>query len=157
MMITAETTQEKLPSDVETLQLMVLNLLADVDDKAKTIVDLQGQLDYLKRHLFGRKSERLNPEQRLLFENLIPQLEQKVQQQKQAEAKTKSSNRNGRRPLPEDLPRDVIEHHPPKDELTCEVCHSPKTIIGQKVTEQLDYIPASFIVRQHVRHKYGYL
>ena len=155
MMITAETTQEKLPSDVETLQWMVLNLLADVDDKAKTIVDLQGQLDYLKRHLFGRKSERLNPEQRLLFENLIPQLEQKVQQQKQTEAKTKSSNRNGRRPLPEDLPRDIIEHHPPKDELTCEVCHSPKTIIGQKVTEQLDYLPASFIVRQHIRHKYA--
>ena len=27
--------------------------------------------------------------------------------------------------------------------------------MGQEITEELDYIPASFVVRQHVRLKYG--
>lgn len=61
--ITATSSIEQLPADVSTLQQMVLTLLGQIDD-------LQGQLYYLKRQLFGHRSEKLDPAQRLLFENL---------------------------------------------------------------------------------------
>jgi transposase len=34
-------------------------------------------------------------------------------------------------------------------------CGNLKEIIGEEVTEQLDYVPASFVVRQNVRYKYA--
>ena len=69
--ITAETSREDLPVDVITLQEMVLTLLGQIDD-------LNGQLYYLKRQLFGKKSEKLNPAQRLLFENLYDEVKAKL-------------------------------------------------------------------------------
>jgi len=45
---------------------MVLMLLDQIDD-------LNGQSYYLKRQLFGKKSEKLDAAQRLLFENLYDQ------------------------------------------------------------------------------------
>jgi len=70
--ITAESSIEQLPDDVKTLQQMVLTLLGQIDD-------LQGQLYYLKRQLFGKKSEKLNPAQRLLFENLYDEVKASLQ------------------------------------------------------------------------------
>ena len=77
--ITAETSADQLPDDTNTLKQMVLTLLGQIDD-------LSGQLYYLKRQLFGKKSEKLNPAQRLLFENLYDQVKAKVEEQRQPEA-----------------------------------------------------------------------
>ena len=74
--ITAPSSSEQLPTDVSTLQQMVLTLLGQIDD-------LQGQLYYLKRQLFGKKSEKLDPHQRMLFENLYNQVQAKIEQQQQ--------------------------------------------------------------------------
>ena len=75
--ITADTSKEQLPNDTDTLKQMVLTLLGQIDD-------LSGQLYYLKRQLFGKKSEKLDPAQRLLFESLYDQVQAKVDQQRQA-------------------------------------------------------------------------
>ena len=74
-MITAHTPVKTLPTDIPTLQQMVLQLLADVDDKMHRLQDLQHQLDWFKRHTFGRRSETLDPHQKLLFEVLEEQLQ----------------------------------------------------------------------------------
>ncbi len=151
-MITANTSIDQLPDDTNTLKQMVLTLLSQIDD-------LSGQLYYLKRQLFGKKSEKLNPAQRLLFENLYDEVKAKVEEQRQPEAKkvevTKNANHKGRKPLPSDLPRKVIEIEPTKEEKTCSVCNTEKQRIGSEVTEVLEYVPASFFVKQYVRYKYG--
>ena len=120
--ITAKASKENLPNDISTLQEMVLTLLGQIDD-------LSGQLLYLKRQLFGKKSEKLNPAQRLLFENLYSQIEAKIEQQRQPEAEPvnnkKNENHNGRRPLPAELKREVIVIEPAEDEIVCSVCNSP--------------------------------
>ena len=107
--ITAETSRADLPDDVNTLKQMVLTLLGQIDD-------LNGQLYYLKRQLFGKKSEKLNPAQRLLFEDLYNQVQEKIEAQQEQknqpdkkEPKKNNSNHKGRNPLPADLPREVIE------------------------------------------------
>jgi transposase len=142
----------RLPQDVATLQQMVLQLLADVDD-------LNKQLAWFKRYVFGRKSEKLDPSQLILFEGVCAEAQEPPQQTSVAVSssglKKRNANHKGRRPLPADLPRERIEHHPPEQELICLCCGHHKEIIGQEVTEQLDYVPASFIVRQHVRYKYA--
>ena len=71
--ITAASSIEQLPTNVSTLQQMVLTLLGQIDD-------LSGQLYYLKRQLFGKKSEKLDPQQRLLFESLYSEVQAKVEQ-----------------------------------------------------------------------------
>ncbi|KKL99016.1 hypothetical protein LCGC14_1818660 [marine sediment metagenome] len=150
--ITAASSIEQLPDDTNTLKQMVLTLLGQIDD-------LSGQLYYLKRQLFGKKSEKLDPAQRLLFENLYDEVKAKVEQQRQSKtepvkkAKKKNANHKGRNPLPADLPREIIEIEP--TEKSCSVCNNEKQRIGQEVTEVLEYVPVSFFVKQYVRYKYG--
>jgi transposase len=66
-----------------------------------------------------------------------------------------SASRHGRVPLPKHLPRERLEYHPPQEALVCPGCGQPKERMGEEITEQLDYVPASFLVRQHVRVKYA--
>ncbi len=159
--ITADTLQAEMPSDVSTLQSMVKQLLGQVNDKARENVDLQSQIAWLKRQLFGRKSEKLNPNQRLLFEDAFEALNQALAEASPEESKTPTLNRkkrnksntpnmNGRVPLPAHLPR-VPEYRDPDlrliDGLQC---------IGDDTTEILEYIPAGFYVRQIIRRKYAH-
>ena len=53
-MIKTEPSTVELPKDVETLHQMIVQLLADVDE-------LNKQLAWYKRYVFGRRSERLDP------------------------------------------------------------------------------------------------
>jgi transposase len=150
-MIKTEQSTVELPKDVETLHQMIAQLLADVDD-------LNKQLAWFKHYVFGRRSERVDPSQLILFNGLEAESEEPPRQTPVAALsgpKKRNGNHKGRRPLPADLPRERIEHHPPKEQQVCSVCGHPKQIIGEEVTEQLDYVPASFVVRQHVRYKYA--
>src|ERR1700758_4582342 len=55
-----------------------------------------------------------------------------------------------RRPLPDSLPRDVVEHAAP---CACPKCGGVLRPLGEDVTEVLDYVPGSFRVTRHVRPK----
>jgi transposase len=148
--INAHTPAEQLPDDIQVLRQMVLQLLANVDN-------LQHELGWYKRHLFGRRSEKLDPNQQMLFDLLGQALEQREAASRVPvpKAPAQPSHRNGRVPLPPHLPRERIEYHPPESALQCPVCGQRKEPMGEEITEQLDYVPASFIVRQHVRVKYA--
>jgi transposase len=152
MNITAQTSADQLPDDIRTLKQMVLTLLAQIDD-------LHGQLYYLKRQLFGKKSEKLDPNQRLLFEHLYDEVKAKIEQQKPPRTEKaqsrKNRNHHGRRSLPTELPREIIEIEPEAKEKVCSVCHDPKDRIGAEVTEKLEYVPGSFRVKKYVRYKYA--
>jgi len=73
MNITAKTSPDELPDDLETLRRMVLLLLANDDEKTQIIQDLKNQLENLKRRLFGRRSEKLDENQLQLFAELLHQ------------------------------------------------------------------------------------
>ena len=106
-MITAKTPVENLPDDIYLLKQMVLQLLADVDNKTHRLQDLQTQLEWFKRHTFGRKSEKYDPNQKLLFEALEEKLQSRQSELLESPrssdaAQKKESRRNGRKPLPND-------------------------------------------------------
>jgi transposase len=138
---------KELPTDVETLQAMV--------------VELCGQVEYLKRMLFGRRSDRLqdDPSQGLLFETPEATEDQEEEVPEEDEEtpsrRRRRSRHRGRRPLPDHLPRCRHEIHPPEEELTCPGCGERKVVFGQDATEELDVVPAKFFVNQYVRFKYA--
>jgi transposase len=154
--ITAQTPLTELPTDVSLLRQMVLHLLTNMED-------LNEQLAWLKRQLFGHKSERFDPAQRLLFAELVSDLQAKMTpaspqstpSQDPPHKKPRNQTHTGRKALPANLPRERIEYHPEPEALTCGSCGTAKTVMGQEVTEQLEYRPASFVVLQHVRFKYA--
>lgn len=142
---------------------MITHLLTDMQDKDREILNLKCQLEALKRRIFGRKSEKIDPNQLALFEDLTRQLEEAEAQKassQEAEADSRKASGNGRknghgrRPLPPDLPRERIELPPAEVDLTCAHCGRAKAKISEKITEVLDYVPASFVVRQYVRPEY---
>lgn len=152
LLVTAKSSEHDLPDDVKQLKHMVLTLLGQIDD-------LQGQLLYLKRQMFGKKSEKLNPHQLLMFQGLYDELKAKLEDEQPNAPKTQrtrpNTNHKGRKPLPPDLPRDTVEIEPPASEKICPDCHQEKQRIGEEVTEKLDYIPASIRVKKIVRPKFA--
>jgi transposase len=139
----------------------VLSLLADVDAKNLRLMDLQQQLAWFQRHTFGRRSEKYLADHPVLFDLLNPVASETPAVEDSASSResdkpTKTSSRcNGRAPLPAHLPRETIEHPVPEAQLTCGRCGQSKTRIGEEVSEELDYVPASFVVRRHIRPKYA--
>jgi len=115
--------------------------------------------------IFGRKSEKLTRELEQL-ELRLEELEtsQAADQAAEdtAEAQQPSSpnseskpigSRPRRKPLPEDLPREVIMHMPEHDSCLC--CGGELRQFGEDVSEQLERIPATYKVIRHVRPKFA--
>src|ERR1700735_2252794 len=113
--------------------------------------------DKYKRMIFGTKSEKLKGElEQLEFQLEELETEQAVRQaqEPQSARATKSSRRRARRtPLPEDLPREVITHPPAST--CCPDCGGAMRQFGEDVSEQLERVPASYKVIQHVRPKFA--
>lgn len=119
---------------------------------------LTHRLDLALRRLYGRSSERIDPAQLLLFGKSMQQAAQTMEalaEAQQAPSTSLKRKGHGRRPLPGDLPRHRVEHPVAAEELSCPCCDQPRVRIGEEVSEQLDYTPASLFVIQHVRPKYA--
>ena len=69
-------------------------------------------------------------------------------------AKSKA-NGHGRKALPASLPRKRIVHDVPSRSVPVPTAATTRQPIGEEVREQLEYVPASLIVLQHVRPKYA--
>jgi transposase len=65
-----------------------------------------------------------------------------------------TKRRPKRKPLPQDLPRVVVQHDLPLAERVCG-CGGEMAVIGEKITEQLDVIPAQVFVLEHHRPTYS--
>jgi transposase len=62
---------------------------------------------------------------------------------------------HGRRPLPASLPREEVLHELAAEERRCPCCGDVRQEIGREMSEQLEFVPASFKVLVHVRVKYA--
>lgn len=143
----------QLPETAEECHALIRALARDIEQYRQRI-------DWLTRRLFGRKSEKFDPAKLDFFGQPLSAEETAAQEEKAPEPEVKMqpvSRRkgHGRKPLPENLPRDRREYDIPEAEKTCPDCGQPKTRIGEEVTEQLEYYPASLFVVQHVRLKYA--
>jgi transposase len=149
-----------LPKNVEACHELIAHLQGEVRQ-------LQARVDWLARKLFGRSSERLAGEDLEFFgQPHAPENNSNDNSDSgDAQAATARPNRRepaedkrqggGRRKLPADLPRQRVIHDVAEEAKVCAECGHEKKRIGEEVTEQLEYIPASTFVIEHVQLKYA--
>jgi transposase len=125
--------------------------LAENDFKIKA---LTFELAYYKRVRFGKASEALVGEQRLLFDETVDMDLAAIDEELHSQASSKPPRkRAGRQPLPPELPR--IEHRHEPESCQCGQCGAALVKIGEDVNEQLDVEPARFFVHRHIRPQYA--
>lgn len=122
---------------------------------------LKEQLLELRRGHFGRKSERWEtPEQGVLIneaEAFADQSEQTLEdeaQQSDIEVKAHKKKRGHRRPLPDNLEREIVKVELPTEEQIAED-GTRLRVIGWEISEKLKYEPSKTSVIQYHRAKYG--
>lgn len=154
----AEFTPDTLPKDPEMLQGMIVTLWSEVARLKDRNERLEHFLALLKRYQFGRRSEKLSAEQ-FLFPFMGP-AEPEASSPPPAvpdppPATTSKPSSHGRRKIPSHLPRLVEVHDVPAEKRICSGCGGELGSMGQEVSEELEYKPASFHVVQHIRMKYA--
>ena len=164
----------ELPNDINTLKQLVLDTHHQVVERDQRIAqheeriaqqteqltecdteikDLESQIAYLKHKLFGRRGEKIDPQQLLLFNELKAKaeaLQQEVETQEICYTRRKG---HGRNPLPDNLPVQEVEH--PLEDTGCPCCGEAMQTIGQETTDELEYNPGSLFLRRHIRPKYA--
>ncbi|MCK5806234.1 MAG: IS66 family transposase [Lentisphaeria bacterium] len=137
--------------------------IAELDRQLKrqqgTIEQMQQQMADLLRRLYGRRSEKLDVNQ-LLMEGLILDSDGEATPPEAPPAEIPravkpKSKRNGRRPLPDHLPRHEIIVPAPEDEKLCPTTGKARPFIGYEDSEKLEYIPETLRVNVYRREKYG--
>ena len=159
-------TASDLPTDVATLQAMVLAQKAELATAHSGLIEQRFEIEALKARLskllrltFGRSSEKLRAQVEQL-ELALADIDELLAETGAADvAATEETIAKDRKParrkLPETLPRDVIEHAAPCHDQSgaCLACGGTLRPLGEDVTEILDYVPGTFRVIRHVRPK----
>ena len=162
--MSVDATPTPLPPHPDDLRAYCQQLLTQVQDQQQLIAKLTHELALFRRYVYGRRSEQLDPGQLLLeFAEWAKTLHEasatppppEAPATPEAAAPPRTRRGHGRTPLPAFLPRRRVEHGLPEGQCTCTACGGALTQIGEEVTEQLDYQPASLFVLEHVRAKYA--
>jgi transposase len=153
---------QPLPDDVESLQKLlqaargtVDSLSAQLRSRDVLIEQLKLQLARLRRMKFGRSSERLD-EQIAQLELSLEELEANTATTPAAEeSPSEPATQPSRKPLPAYLPRERAVHEPSSGTCQCPQCGGALRVLGEDVSEMLEYVPEHWKVLRHVRPKYS--
>jgi len=160
----------ELSDDPKILKQMLRDMTLRLQEKDDRIEQLLQRLDLLLRRTFGHRAEAIDTRQlRLAFAEILTEpasslaVEEPAQRavreafgpESKPEERRKNSKGHGRGRLPGHLTRERLEIVLSEAERCCPECGTVRDKIGEETTEQLDYVPASLIVRQFVRFKYA--
>ena len=147
---------DPLPNEVVALRAMLAAAWAERDTERAEKAQLAAQNDHL-RHLirqlqrlrFGRRSEKLDPDQLNLaledVEQAVAEIEAQQEKVDPALKRTRAETRRaGRGSLPEHLPRVEIVIEP--ENTACRCCGGAMQVIGEDRASRLDVIPAQYRV-----------
>ena len=153
-----------LPKTVEEANLYIKQAHAKIAsvtaerDRANVEIDhLRQQIEWLKKQVFGKKSEKRAQEQAddgaqaSLFDAECDATEREEAEEISVPEHTRK--KGGRRPLPEHLPRVEETIDVAEEEKRC-ACGCEKHRMGEDVSEELEVIPAQIFVRRIIRPKY---
>ena len=125
-------------------------------EHSNRILYLEEQLKLLKNKFFNRTSEKLTPEE-LGQMRLFNEIESIIQEEKKSEYTVipeHKRRKRGRKALPKDLPREIVIHDLSEEE-KIHGCGRKMNLIGFEKKEELETIPAQFIVIEHHYNKYA--
>ena len=151
-----------LPTDVQSLQALLrtahgaIEAMSALRSRDVLIENLKLQLARLKRMKFGRSSEQLDAQ--------IAQLEFSLEELEgnagaapvlPVVATPPPARQSTRKPLPDHLPRERQVHEPHTGACTYPKCGGTLRVLGEDVSEVLEYVPEHWKVLKHVRPKYS--
>jgi transposase len=145
-----------LPSDIDLLHRLVRDMASVVESRDTEIERLRRLIKQFQRRQFGRRSERLDPDQLALgLEDLDADAARaevhQVPPASDEAAKSRTASR--RAPLPGHLPRQEVRLD--VESQACPGCGGRLHAIGEATSEMLDWVPAQLRVLRIRRPKYG--
>jgi transposase len=152
---------------LEEKDLQIEALSKKLQSSEQKISMLQHQVEQLLRRIYGRRSERLDPNQLMLDPLMLKAIEQAnsipqppldlalPQEPKAKRPKPENRNHPGRIPIPEHLERVEIVLDFPEEEKVSPETGKPLKRIGWEVSEKLEYRPGKLIVNVYKRPKYA--
>ena len=146
---------DQLPSDVGVLKSLVVQLVEALQDRERRITKLEHHMDLLVRKVYGRTSEKIDPQQLPLFEKQVDSPPEMIEQPAAdlANPVTRKAGR-GRRPKPDTLERRDVVHDLNEAEKQVLAGGGQLVLIGEEVTEQYEWEPSCLYVLRHVQKKY---
>lgn len=145
-------TFKSLPKDPVELRVVSQLMMAEIQSQAYQIEKLKSELHGHRKARFGSKSER--SDQLTLDLQEDEEIEAAAAEQKNeanssdteaGETNKPTKRKHSRKPLPNHLERQNVVLSPGEE---CSDCGGDLRQIGEDVTEELEYIPGRFIVRQ---------
>lgn len=151
------------PNDVETLKVLVDDLIRSLEKEKQKVADLELAMDRLIRKQFGSKSERfVDPNQLSLFtDDSASAATENIEDAELGEdddeppPQGRRRPRGGRRPLGENLKRIREEHLLDDTECNCALCGGQLDLRMIKGAELLGYRPPEYFVTEHY-HQTGF-
>lgn len=149
----------KLIAENALLKATIEHFESTLEDQQRIVRGMQQRMDDLLKRLYGRSSEKIDPNQ-LLIQDILLGLEKSLPSQsvtspvQTTAIKAHTRHAHGRSALPEHLPR--VEHVQDIAEEK-KICDCGKALkhIGDDVTERIDCQPSSLFVNAYVRPKYA--
>jgi transposase len=143
---------QSLPDDPAALKLLLLKQEQLLAKKDARLAYLEEQFLLARQKQFGASSEG-HPGQGELF-NEAEEIAELIAVPEQ-ETIEYTRNKPKRKPLPKDLPREVVIHDIADEDKFCDCCQGELHKIGEDTSEKLEFIPAQVKVIEHVRPKYA--
>ncbi|MHC4434845.1 MAG: IS66 family transposase [Planctomycetota bacterium] len=158
-----------LPDDVDTLKEIILGKDSAIAELQKRNALLLERVTLLEKYRFARSSERWTDEDRrqlYIFNEAEfgapPDIPEPPDTEEISYTRKKKKSK-GRKPLSDDLPRNVIVHGLSEEQRRCQIegcprydtCKNLRPEIGEQTREELEFIPAQIIVNHHVYKSYG--
>lgn len=147
--------RDRLEKKTASLEEKATSLEEQLGDSERRGAYLEFQLEKLRRMLFGQSSEKLKPRddglvQLELFEEAKVEIEaEELQDEEEFEEKRKRK----RRRIPKDLERQRIEIDVEPELRSCPDCGEEMSVIGEEISETLEYIPALLYVIEYALKK----
>ena len=125
----------------------------------QSLQETKEQLEWLKRQIFGKKSERIIPNETseyMEFDLGIKEdpVEEKIITIPSHTRKKKTKDKDILK-IPEDLPVETIILDIPEEQKICPKTGKPLIQIGKEVTYKLAHKPQSFYLKKYIRPKYA--
>jgi transposase len=142
------------------LQLENQQLKSTVAALENAIKYLNEQLEWLKRQIFGKRSEKIIPthsEIQLTFEGMASLESPEPQVQTIETHQRKKPDRQGQDKitLPDDLPVERVILDLPEEQKVCQETGIKLVKIGEEVSHKLAHKPGSYYIKETVRPKYA--
>jgi transposase len=139
----------------------IIHLHQEVADRDQKIQELEEQLAWFKRQIFGKRSERVVSDlniQQMTFEGFESQFLEKKKKKAVAAHERNKPTRDGKDKiaLPDDLPVKTTILDISESEKICQETGQALVQIGVEISHKLAHEPGSYYIKEIIRPKYAH-